>query len=210
MMNFAEIAEDILYFVAVINPASKISFLAAINPPLSRRELFRVSLRASLVALGIFIIMALAGHFILEFVFRVRIGTLRVAGGLVMFVVGLQMIRDGVGAGGLPAHREGRALVDGITLVPLAAPLIAGPGTITVMISYAAIRGPLPVCFYILAAVAINFLIMCSSNWLGRFFSRIGAMGAVVKLTGLIVAAIAMEMVLQGIGEWIPIWFPGK
>ena len=76
------------------------------------------------------------------------------------------------------------------------------------MISAAFFR--IPVCFYILAAVAINFLIMCSSNWLGRFFSRIGAMGAVVKLTGLIVAAIAMEMVLQGIGEWIPIWFPGK
>ncbi len=209
-MEFEKIAEDVLYFLAVINPASKISFLAAINPPLSQRELLRVSLRSSLVAFGIFVVMALAGHFILEFVFRVRLGTLRVAGGLVMFMVGLQMIREGVGSGGVPTRHEGHSMADEITVVPLAAPLIAGPGTITVMISYAALRGPLPVCGYIFAAVFLNFLFMCSANWLGRFFARIGAMGAVMKLTGLIVAAIAMQMVLHGIGDWIPIWFPEK
>ena len=183
-------AEDILYFLAVINPASKIAYLAAQEPPLNRRELFRVSCRASAAALIIFIVMALSGHFVLEYVFRVDLGTLRVAGGLVMFVIGLQMIREGVAAH--PAHlSEISGRHEDFAIVPLAAPLIAGPGTITVMISYAALRGSRAVCLYICIAVFINMLIMMSANWLGRLFTRFGVMGALVKLTGLIVAAVA-------------------
>lgn len=198
-----EMIEDILYFLAVINPASKISYIAAMDPPLSNRQLWRISLRSSGVALGIFILMALSGHFILEYVFRVQLGTLRVAGGIVMFIVGLQMIREGIVQGQNNLHGDN---ADDISIVPLAAPLIAGPGTITMLISYAALRGPGKICIYITLAVAINMFFMVSSNYLGKFFARCGAMGAVVKLTGLIVAAIAMQMVLQGIGDWIPLW----
>ena len=188
-----EALEDILYFLAVINPASKISYLAAMNPPLSSRQLWKVSVRSSL-----------AGHIVLEYIFHVQIGTLRVAGGLVMFIIGLQMIREGIIQGQQALH-GGNA--DDISIVPLAAPLIAGPGTITVLISYAALRGPGKVCLYITFAVLLNLFFMVGSNWLGRFFTRLGAMGALVKLTGLIVAAIAMQMVLQGIGDWMPVWF---
>lgn len=197
--------EDILYFLVVINPASKISFLAACDPPLDNRELRRVSMRASLVALAIFIAAVLTGHFALKYIFRVEIGTLRIAGGLVLFVIGLQMIREGLVTRTRAAEELAKTSED-ISVVPLAAPLIAGPGTITVMISYAALRGGAMVCIDILIAVLINMLLMFQANTIGRFFVRYGIMGAVVKLTGLIVTAIAMQMVLQGVGEWLKIW----
>jgi len=89
-----------------------------------------------------------------------------------------------------------------ISLVPLASPMIAGPATITAAISFPPAYGLGPTALAILIAVIINLVIMLFSRHIGAVLMRFNLMGALIRITGLIVATIAAEMVLSGLGEW--------
>ena len=94
-MDFGTILESSAYFLALINPASKIFLLSTIDPPYTRRQLWSVSVRSTLVALAILIVVIGAGSFLFHAVFHVEIYSLSVAGGVVLFTVGLKAVRKG-------------------------------------------------------------------------------------------------------------------
>ena len=52
-------------------------------------------------------------------------------------------------------------------------------------------------------ALLINFIIMLSSLYIGQSLERVNATGPIVKITGLIVSAVATQMVFSGIQEWV-------
>jgi multiple antibiotic resistance protein len=78
-MDPAQILKTTIYFLALINPASKILFLSTKTPPYTRQQIFSVSIRASAVALLILLVMATMGNFLLITVFHVEIYSLLVA-----------------------------------------------------------------------------------------------------------------------------------
>lgn len=90
-------------------------------------------------------------------------------------------------------------------MVPLAAPLIAGPGTITISISMAAEQGIVFSSIVIAIAVLVNLLLMVSSLRVGKMLNRIHAIGPIIRITGLIVMSMAVQMILSGAGTWISV-----
>ena len=82
------IFENALYLLALLNPASKIMFLAAYQPSLGRGRNFELSWKSSAAALLILILLAGAGQILLERIFRVELYSLQITGGLVVFVIG--------------------------------------------------------------------------------------------------------------------------
>jgi len=199
-MDFDILVQTSLYFLALINPASKVFILSSVRPPYSKGELLRVSSKASFVALVILLVLSSVGHFVLQSIFQVEIYSLRIAGGAVLFIIGLTAVRNG-----RFYERSANAQADDISIVPLAAPLIAGPGTITGAISYASTHD-VPVTMAALTiAVVVNFLIMLSSLVVGKVLERFHAFGPLIRITGLVVAAVAVQMVLTGFSEWLTI-----
>jgi len=94
-MSLAQIIENTLYFLALINPVSKVLFLTAKKPAYTRQELFSLSIKATLVALLILSILSSFGNFLLVSVFHVEIYSLSVAGGIILFIIGLTAVREG-------------------------------------------------------------------------------------------------------------------
>lgn len=90
-----------------------------------------------------------------------------------------------------------------LSLVPLAAPLIAGPGTIAAAISGTAEFGLLSTSLALTLAIGINFIIMLFSPAINRFLDRVHALGPLIRLTGLIIAAVAVQMIITGLKECI-------
>ncbi|MBD3391480.1 MAG: MarC family protein [Chitinivibrionales bacterium] len=197
-MDYGLILKDALYLLAIINPASKILFLSSIHPRRSARELLIASLQASVVAVAMLLLFSAAGYFILHTVFHVELYSLKVAGGIVLFTIGLRAIQEGR----FFQVKAFKKLSD-ISVVPLAAPMIAGPGTLTAAISFSSEHGLAPTATAIMVAVAVNFLVLLSSIRLGDQLEKVSALGPLVRITGLIVAAVAVQMVLAGIGEWL-------
>jgi len=81
--------------------------------------------------------------------------------------------------------------------------MIAGPATITAAVSFPAKYGLSITALSIIAAVAVNLFIMLLSPGITGSLIRHNIMGALIRITGLIVATIGVQMILDGFGEYL-------
>ena len=116
--------ENALYLMALLNPASKVMFLSTYEPSLSRREIVELAWKSSLAALLILIGLAAAGEVVLSRIFKVELYSLRITGGLILFVIGWTAVREGRFL--QKQEHQLRENFTELSLVPLAAPLIGG------------------------------------------------------------------------------------
>ena len=197
MFEWNAILENSLYMLALLNPASKILFLASYEPKLTKKQSFELSWKSSSAALLILILLAGAGDFILRRIFRVELYSLQITGGLVVFLLGWTAIREGRFI--QKRQEEMRETFTDLSLVPLAAPLIAGPGTIAAAISSTVQSGLIPTCLALTFAILVNFILMLFAHSINTFLTKTHLIGPLIRLTGLIIAAVAMQMILTGL-----------
>ncbi|MCX7049508.1 MAG: MarC family protein [Candidatus Sumerlaeota bacterium] len=192
------IVADTLYFLALINPVSKVFLLSSMNPPLAGRHLRSICLRSTAIAFLILLVLIGAGNYVLGSIFHVKLYSLSVAGGIILFMVGLKAVQQGKFY-----EEHGRPAESDIAIVPLAAPLIAGPATITGAISYASAHGVGLTMLCILIALIINMIIMLASVRIGHALEKIHATAPLIRITGLIVASVAVQMIFTGAASWV-------
>jgi len=198
------------YLVALINPLSKVFFLSsAIRGREQWSSLATVSVRASGTAFLILLAFALLGDVLFKQVFHVELYSFQVVGGIVLFVSGFKALNKGV----FFEEEEGDRLLD-LSVVPLASPLIAGPATITGVISFSAQYGMPRTLAATFIAILFNFIAMLLTGFLYRLLRHYNLIGALIRITGLIVSTIAVQMVLAGLKAWhstlaLPAKLPG-
>jgi multiple antibiotic resistance protein len=192
-----ELLASTLYMLALINPVSKVLILSMLPKDAQTIAIAKISLRASGIALAILLVLAAAGNFILSTIFHVQLYSLQVAGGLILLYIGFNALTKGVFF-----EIDAKESIADISVVPLASPLIAGPATITAAITFSVEHSFLEACIAITLAVIINLLIMLSSRRLGGFLLGHNVMGALIRVTGLVVATIAVQMILSGLSTW--------
>jgi len=188
---------DTLYLLALINPVSKISVLSAMSATAGWGEFKDVTTKSNIAAAAILLVAMSFGHFVLSSVFHVQFHSLRLAGGVVLFWMGFMALRKGVFF-----ELESSMRFRDAAVVPLACPLIAGPATITAVIALRAQHGLWATAAAILVALVINDLLMRFSGPLERLLRRFNMLGAVIRITGLIVMTIGTQMALDGLGAW--------
>lgn len=165
------------------------------------RQIWELSWKSSLAALLMLIAFAIVGQFVLEQIFRISLYSLKITGGLVIFFIGWLAVREGK----FFQKRENELRNDftELSIVPLAAPLIAGPGTITIAISFSAQYGHLSCITSLVLAIFANFVLMLFSRPFSKLFQKLHLVGPLIRITGLIVSAVAVQMILDGAGEWL-------
>ncbi|MBD2778538.1 MarC family protein [Iningainema tapete] len=150
--------------------------------------------KAILVAIAVLLLFAFGGQFILKYL-DVSLGSLRVAGGLLLLLISLQMLKGEYDTPVIDRDRD-------VAITPLALPLLAGPGTLTsVMLLMSETANPnLSVTLGILAAMFASWLILRLANSLDKW---LGAEGEVIitQLLGFLLAALAVEIGSTGIKE---------
>ena len=118
-------------------------------------------------------------------------GDFQIAGGLILFILAA---RDLVQS----ASVEPAKLADDFGVVPLGMPLIAGPASITTLILLAQTRGWVVTLEALVVNLVLVVLAFAYSDWLGRKISATG-LRAVSKIIALLLAAIAVNMIRQGL-----------
>lgn len=193
------IIENALYFIALLNPASKVMFLSTYEPKLSKKQIFELSWKSSTAALLILITLATFGEIVLSKIFRVELYSLKITGGIVLFMIGLVAIREGH----FVNKDEKQKQIDftDLSLIPLATPLIAGPGIIAAGISTAAQYGVISVIISLFLGIFINFVIMLFSSGINRVLEKLHLLGPLIRLTGLIISGVAAQMIINGLKE---------
>ena len=150
--------------------------------------------RASVVATAVLLGFAFVGQSLLNYL-EISIGSLRVAGGLLLLLIALRMLEGELDTPVVDRERD-------VAITPLALPLLAGPGTLTtvMLLMSESPTAHLSVVIGIVAAMIVTWFIVRQSTRVDRW---IGAEGAVIitQLLGFLLAALAIEIGSAGIRE---------
>ncbi len=193
----------------VVDPLSAVPFFLAMTRNDSQARRRETALRASVTAGVVLAVFALAGELIFR-VLGISLGAFKVAGGVVLLLLALDMIRTQPSRTRI-TDREVEASADkeDIAVVPLAMPLLAGPGSIaTAIVLMAQTRGApwwhkLPVLGAILVTAAASYVILAGASRTERVLGRNG-LAILERAAGLLLVAIAVQFMLDGLGEALP------
>ena len=191
----------------IVNPSSTLALFSAITSNYSKKERKKTAKSAVVYAAILLIIFAVAGSAILSYL-KIEIYSLRIAGGILLAFVGLDMTRRGQQFGESKPGSEQKA---DFALVPLAMPSLAGPGAITVTI--VSMQNPdVNLVWWILLIIAIaailltmviTYVIFLGSGFVIKVLGKKG-MDAFTRVMGLLTVAIAIQFALTGLASWIP------
>jgi len=196
---------------AVIDPLGCIPFFSGLTAGMTPRRKRRTLARALVVAFGVLAVFTLAGHQLLA-LFGITIDAFRIAGGVIFFGIGLDMLqsqprrwRTGIRrayAADHPHAEGGPQGDDDPSVTPLAIPLLAGPGSITtVMVLLPQAPAPLGPVLVLAAVLAILGLTGGLLMGADRVLGRLGNSGLriIEKLMGLLLTVIAVQLIIDGV-----------
>jgi multiple antibiotic resistance protein len=200
-----KISKDFATIWTTFDPISNVALFAGLTAALTRTERRSVALRASLYAAVILVVAVVAGQIILDAI-GIHLHSLKVAGGIILFLFGLQMLfgRAGANAGSPEAGRD-------LAVFPLAVPSIAGPGAMMTVILLTdndvyTIPEQAETGVVLLVVLVLNYLLLLASDFILRIIGREGA-AILVRVMGIILASLAVEIVLTAlsVAGWGPV-----
>lgn len=207
MAAWPDYANFFLSLLVIIDPFLAVPVFLAYTRGYSSPERRRAARLTSATVLAALVMAALTGEALLR-VFGTSLGSFRVGGGIVLFLMALVMLR---------VHADSTGFLDGAgandrrapaAVVPLAVPLLAGPGAIgAVIVAMSRSSGPAHVALIVAAISATSlvlWLVLRAAEPIGRSLGPLG-LDVFNRLFGLLLAAFATEMVAGGLKQLFPV-----
>ena len=149
----------------------------------------------------ILLFFAVTGDFVLRF-FNIILPAFQLAGGFIFFLYALQMMRVIPGGVKTTSEEEQEGVEkENVALVPLATPLLAGPGAITAVLVWQQTLDTPVSTLVLLGAIVITCLIIYLVFYFGASIIRVMGLGGirvVTRLMGLLLAVIAVQFMVSG------------
>ncbi len=199
-----KISKDFATIWTTIDPIGNVAIFAGLTASLTRAERHSTALRATLYATVILVVAVVAGQIILDAI-GIRMHSLKVAGGLILFLFALKMLFGGLDSktGSPEAGRD-------LAVFPLAVPSIAGPGAIMAVIVLTdndvyTVPEQAETGIVLLVVLLVTYIFLRFSDIILRVIGQQGA-AVLVRVMGIILASLAVEIVLTAlaVGDWGP------
>lgn len=190
-------------YFAIMNPISNTPIFISLTDGDDSATKRRIALRSLALAFLIIAVVSIAGNLMFK-LFGITLSTLRIAGGIVVFVIGYHMLQGSESHAHKPSEEDVASSQDAqlsVAISPLAVPLLAGPGTIATAMNFSS-EGWLHIAISLGSFAAIclaTYVCFVSSERLVRYLGKNG-LNVMARLMGLIVATIGVSMFLAGIG----------
>lgn len=196
-------------FFVVIDPIGNVPLFMALTAGMDARNRRGVALRAVVAASCILAVTAFVGSPILG-ALGVSLAAFRIAGGLLLLIIALDMVlaRHSGARSATVDETEEATHKDDVAYVPLAVPLIAGPGAFaSIVLLMGQADGSFEAVVTVLGALGIVLVILLiallASAWLMKVMGVTGV-NVVGRIFGIVLAAIAFQLVIDGLGEAFP------
>ena len=185
---------------AIMNPISNLPAYMALVADDSQKISRKIAFRSLLIAFVIITVFIFSGDFIFK-VFGITIVSFRIAGGILVAVIGYHMINGNHS----PSYKgmEQQAVNSdpmSIAISPLAMPLFAGPGTITTALSLAngGLRNQLITVVAFALLCVITYLLLRSAKQIAGFLGK-NLMKIITKMMGLLLFSIGIQMIIVSV-----------
>jgi multiple antibiotic resistance protein len=188
-LNFKEIATATMVLFAVIDIIGSIPIIISLR----KKNGTIKSGRASIIAAIVLIIFLFVGEEILHLI-GINVSEFAVAGSLILFFIALEMIL------GVTLFKQDASNLDTATVFPIAFPIVAGPGSLTTLLSLRAEYALENIIVAIIVNVIVVYVVLKTSDKLQRFLGKNG-IGIIEKVFGVILLAIAVKLFTSNIQE---------
>ena len=190
----------------MMNPIGNVGVFAGMTASRSDDEVRRTAWSSAVAIAVTLLIVTWSGSAVMAF-FGITIDSLRAAGGVIVLVIGLHMLFNKSEHKQSETELEDAQRRGSIAVVPIAIPIVAGPGTMaTVLVTaqqHEALLGRAEISIVIIALSALTGLLFSFakpiSGWLGE-----SGMGVITRVMGVVLSAIAMGMLSDGLKALLP------
>ncbi|MBB4118872.1 multiple antibiotic resistance protein [Mesonia hippocampi] len=189
---------------SVANPLGTLPIFVGLTTDDSAKERSKTALLTVINTFVIFVVSFYVGEYILNF-FGISINSLRIAGGLIIISSGFALLTGSFQKHkGMERERIKNDLLqrDRVSLTPLAIPMLAGPGSISLLISLHEKHQQITEDFIIVSAIFLvcfaTFLMLKSSHYIVKYLGASG-INAISRIIGFIVIAIGIEYISSSI-----------
>lgn len=196
-----QIVENFVTLFVVLDPVGSIPIFLIATTGLSAPDRRRVAINATLVALAVLMVFLWCVQYVLD-AMHIGVPAFRVAGGVVLFVFALQMVLAGHHQGG--AREPTRTPLE-IAVFPVAMPAIAGPGALLAVVlltdntQFSLAQQGLTAAIMVAVLVCVLVALLLAAR-IQRWLGQAGIM-VMTQIMGLILAAFAMQQVLDGLTQ---------
>jgi multiple antibiotic resistance protein len=208
MITFALLALSSI--IIIVNPLGATLIYVSLTTSLDRAQKDVIAKDSCRFALIVLLIVAVLGAWILQ-LFGITLEAFRIAGGILLFGIGMEMVYAKTSRTKLTATEKYESRdTDDIAIMPIAIPMIAGPGAITttiVMMNEAQAITPLAIAVVIISlvlSIAITYVMMKNSDYI---MTKVGQREyrAINRLMGMLLIAIAVQFIINGMKIAFPL-----
>jgi multiple antibiotic resistance protein len=198
-VNVKLFGEVFVTLLVIVDPPGMVPIFLALTGALPAKERIRAGSQAVLLALGVIVIFAVAGQTLLDYL-HVQLPALQGAGGLLLILVALQLLT------GKTDEPGELSATSNIALVPLGTPLLAGPGAIVATMLFVQ-RADGWGDYWV---IALGIIAVMATVWLVLRFSggivkllRPGGIEVLTRIAGLLLAAIAVQLIADAVTAFV-------
>lgn len=191
-INVDELIRASISLFIVMDPIGLVPLIASLTSNLSREQSRRVVRSTIYTASGLLLAFAITGHHLLD-VFGISLASFSIAGGLLLLLLSFELLLKGW-------ELKGNDI--SIGAVPLAFPLLVGPGAITTTIISLERYGMTVTILSVIVALALTMLTFSFMDRINRLLGNLGSL-IVSRVMAILIAGIAIEFILSGIDEFI-------
>jgi multiple antibiotic resistance protein len=191
-ISFYELLKSIIALLIIVDPLGNIPLFMIMTKGMNYKEKRRVFNLASIAAFILLLIFAMIGHSLLT-LFGISLYSFMIAGGILLLIIAIKILIYG-------GWREKELSSESVGIVPMAFPLLVGPGAITTTMVLLQTVG-----FYvtIIAVFIVFILVWISLYFIDRIYSFLGKTGSdvIARIMAIFIAAIAIEFIIDGIKQ---------
>jgi len=198
--------------LAIMNPFGNTPLFLTLAGAKPEKEKQRIALRASATSILILLAFIFLGKQILAF-FRITIPAFQIAGGILIFIIGLTMLHAfRLWVKSTPGEEQDWSEKQDVAIIPLGIPILTGPGAITTAmvlalqnaaIGTAALELKIIVSLAALAVSVITYIVFRESAYLMRLLGNTG-INILTRLMGLLITVMAVQFVINGLKASFP------
>jgi len=193
-----------LALLAIMNPLANVPIFLALTDGMDAKEQKQTARRAVMYAFFLGMVFVLLGHVILNMM-GISLNAFRIAGGIILFMIAYGLLQGHLSSvhhapdeANAPSHEA-----DDVAVVPLAMPILTGPGTIATLMTLpskqpATMLGLVTVLFVFLVLLSITYFLFAESQRVVKYVSP-SMIRLITRLMGLLLTVLAVQMVVEGI-----------
>jgi multiple antibiotic resistance protein len=193
--SLPSLARAILALFIIVDPFGNIPIFIGLTEKMTQPQRRRVFRAATFTSFALLVVFALLGQQILAF-FNISLYSFMIAGGILLLIVAIKLLLEG------EWHERAEAL-ESLSAVPLAVPLLVGPGAMTATILNLQEFGIVITLVAVVVVFVVVWVVLRLVEPIHRFLGKSGST-IIARIMALFIAAIAVQYILNGVTYYLP------